>query len=68
MHQESEFTLVFAELAVLLRRINESLQPNKLGLVGKSEAYDFVLTVERMKVLVEKLEILRMMTDSKRTT
>jgi len=54
------------ELAGLLGRINQSLQPDKLGLVGKSEAHDFVVIVERMKVLVEKLEILRLTTELKR--
>jgi len=54
------------ELAILLGRINQSLQPDKLGLVGKSEAHDFVVIVERMKVLVQKLEILRLTTELKR--
>lgn len=54
------------ELAILLRQINQSLQPDKLGPVGKSEARDFVVIVERMKVLVQKLEILRLTTEPKR--
>lgn len=58
--QEPAPAQVFAELTVLLRQLNQSLRPEKLGLVGKSEAHNFVVIVERMKVLVEQLEILRL--------
>jgi PAS domain S-box-containing protein len=51
---------VFEELGALLRRVNESLRPDKFGIVGRSDAQDFILVVERMKVLVQQLEILRL--------
>jgi PAS domain S-box-containing protein len=55
--------LVFEELGALLRRVNESLRPGKIRLFGRSDAQDFILIVERMKVLVEQLEILRLTND-----
>jgi PAS domain S-box-containing protein len=65
---EPGLTTVFEELGALLRRINESLRPDKLGLVGRSDAQDFILIVERMKVLVQQLEILRLTNEPKRET
>lgn len=57
---EPKLATVFEELSALLRRINGSLRPDKLALIGKPEAQEFVLVVERMKVLVEQLEISRL--------
>jgi PAS domain S-box-containing protein len=60
---EPELVKVSEELGALLRRINESLRPTKLRLIGKPESQDFVLAVERMKVLVEQIEALRLTSD-----
>ena len=65
---EPGLTTVFEELGALLSRVNESLRPDKLGLVGRSDAQDFILVVERMKVLVQQLEILRLTNEPKRET
>jgi PAS domain S-box-containing protein len=63
--EEPKLVPIFAELAILLRRINDALRPDKLGLVGKAEAQAVVLIVERMKVLVEKLEIVKLTSERK---
>jgi PAS domain S-box-containing protein len=57
---EPKLARVFEELGALLRRVNESLRPDKFGILGRSDAQDFILVVERMKVLVQQLEILRL--------
>jgi PAS domain S-box-containing protein len=59
---EPEIAPIFTEMGTLLYRINQSLRPDKLGLVGKSEAQQFVWGVERMKVLVQDLEVYRLTT------
>jgi PAS domain S-box-containing protein len=65
---EPGLALVFEELDSLLRRVNESLRPDKIGLVGRSDAQDFILVVERMKVLVQQLEIFRLANDPTKET
>jgi PAS domain S-box-containing protein len=51
---------VFGEVEHLLRHMNEALQPDKLKLLGRAEIRDFVIDVERLKVLVEELEVLHL--------
>ena len=50
---------VFEELDSLLHRVNTSLRPDKFSILGRSDTQDFIVAVERMKVLVQQLEILR---------
>jgi PAS domain S-box-containing protein len=57
---EPELATVSEELNALLRQVNESLRPGKLTLMSRADAQDFVFVVERMKVLVQRLEILRL--------
>ena len=64
---DPELAKVSEELGALLRRISETLRPTKLRLIGKSESQDFVIAVERMKVLVEQLEALRLTSDPSKT-
>jgi hypothetical protein len=51
---------VMQELQILVRRMNETVQPDKLGLVGKEQIRDFIQVVDRMKILLEELEILHL--------
>jgi len=44
----------------LRRSMNESLRPDKLRLLSRTEVRDVVLKVEQLKVLLEDLEILRL--------
>jgi PAS domain S-box-containing protein len=55
-----------AEIQGLLHSMNEALQPDRLGLLSKTEVRDVVLGVERLKVLLEELEILRLSGDLRR--
>ncbi len=57
---EPELATVSEELNALLCQVNESLRPGKLTLMSRADAQDFVLVVERMKVLVQHVEILRL--------
>jgi len=57
---EPELATVSEELNALLRQVNESLRPGKLTLMSRADTQDFVLVVERMKVLLQRLEIIRL--------
>ena len=51
---------VIEEIQGLRRSMNESLRPDKLRRLSRTEVRDVVLRVERLKVLLEDLEILRL--------
>src|SRR5579862_645608 len=59
---------VFEELDSLLHRVNTSLRPDKFSILGRSDTQDFIVAVERMKVLVQQLEILRLTNEPKKGT
>ena len=57
---DAQLLTVSEELTALLCQVNESLQFERLTLMNRADAQDFVMVVERMKVLVQRLEILRL--------
>jgi len=63
-----ELVEVFEELESLLHRVNRSLRPDRSGILGRSDTQEFIVAVERMKVLVQQLEILRLADEPKKGT
>jgi PAS domain S-box-containing protein len=57
--EESRTALVLDEVQGLLRNMNEALRPDKLRLLSKADVRDVALEVERLKFLLEELEIFR---------
>jgi hypothetical protein len=51
---------VMEELAVLVPRMNETVRPGRLEAVGREQVQDFIRVVERMKILLEELEVLHL--------
>ena len=48
---------LFERLRILLRRVNEALEPDNLRRMGRTEIRDFLLILEEMKMIMAALEI-----------
>ncbi|MGA8620709.1 MAG: PAS domain-containing protein [Candidatus Sulfotelmatobacter sp.] len=48
------------QLATLLRRASQALQPDNLPRMGRPEIQEFLLVLEEMKMLMSDLEVLRL--------